>query len=186
MSTSLSDDNRANQILNAALAVFARYGFKRASMEDIAQEAGVSRPALYLVYANKGAIFAALAHAMATRACEAATMAWPQGMALSDGLSAAGIAIHLEGWRLIKGSPHGRELLDDNSAVVSEIVAAVDAHMMALIAVRLYEAGHDSHISSVLVAGLHGIKDKAQSEDELTAGMAVFAKLITRGLSAAD
>lgn len=186
MSTNLSDDGRSNQILNAALAVFARYGFKRASMEDIAQQAGMSRPALYLVYANKGAIFSALARAMAKRACEAATLAWPQGKCFDDGLAAAGIAIHLDGWRLIKGSPHGRELLDDNSAVVSEIVATVDAHMNALIATRLHEAGQDGSISSVLVAGLHGIKDKAQIEDELTRGMTVFANLIARGFMAGD
>ncbi|HJT57520.1 MAG TPA: TetR/AcrR family transcriptional regulator [Ktedonobacteraceae bacterium] len=53
-------EERKNQILEAALAVFARRGFDEARMDDIAQEAGLSKGALYLYYKSKDAIIAAI------------------------------------------------------------------------------------------------------------------------------
>jgi AcrR family transcriptional regulator len=178
MSISLHADARTNTILNAALTVFARYGFKRASMEDIAREAGVSRPALYLVFANKGAIFSALAQAMAVRACTGATTAWPADARFQDGLAGAGVALYLDAWRLIKGSPHGSELLSDNSVVVGEISASVDAHFIALIRERLSQNGQSTDMAKTIAAALHGIKDKATSEVELLTATVAFSKMV--------
>lgn len=53
-------DQRRHQILDAATAVFSRLGFERARMDDIAEEAGVSKGALYLYYKSKDAIIATL------------------------------------------------------------------------------------------------------------------------------
>ena len=43
-------EERRNQILEAAMAVFARQGFEQARMDDIAQEVGLSKGALYLYF----------------------------------------------------------------------------------------------------------------------------------------
>jgi len=48
---------KKNKILTAARSVFLRYGFRRVTMNDIAQAAGVSRPALYLLFKSKEEIF---------------------------------------------------------------------------------------------------------------------------------
>lgn len=53
-------EERRNQILSAATTVFARSGFHEARMEDIAEEVGLSKGALYLYYKSKDAIIAAL------------------------------------------------------------------------------------------------------------------------------
>lgn len=53
-------DERRQQILDAATAVFARMGFEGARMDDIAEEAGVSKGALYLYYKSKDAIIATM------------------------------------------------------------------------------------------------------------------------------
>lgn len=53
-------EQRRQEIMDAALAVFSRLGFEHASMDDIAKEAGVSKGALYLYYKSKDAIIAAL------------------------------------------------------------------------------------------------------------------------------
>lgn len=44
-------------VLGAARDVFLRYGYRRVSMHDIGEAAGVSRPALYVVFKNKEEIF---------------------------------------------------------------------------------------------------------------------------------
>jgi len=53
-------EERKNQILAAASTVFARSGFHEARMDDIAEEVGLSKGALYLYYKSKDAIIVAL------------------------------------------------------------------------------------------------------------------------------
>ena len=53
-------EERKNQILEAAIAVFARLGFQQTRMDDIASQAGLSKGALYLYYKSKDAVIAAL------------------------------------------------------------------------------------------------------------------------------
>ncbi|MCB1385240.1 MAG: TetR/AcrR family transcriptional regulator [Nitratireductor sp.] len=51
--------SRERQIIEAAIAVFARYGFRRTTMADIASESGISRQALYARFTSKHAIMTA-------------------------------------------------------------------------------------------------------------------------------
>ena len=53
-------EERKQQILDAAIAVFARLGFRAARMDDVAEQAGLSKGALYLYYKSKDAIIVAL------------------------------------------------------------------------------------------------------------------------------
>ena len=61
-------EERRTQILEAAMAVFARKGFDQARMDDIAQEAGLSKGALYLYYKSKDAIISAILQFFFSRA----------------------------------------------------------------------------------------------------------------------
>jgi len=63
---------REGAILTAALTVFARYGFARTKMDDIAKAAGLARTALYKSYRNKEDIFRALAQSVHVTALDAA------------------------------------------------------------------------------------------------------------------
>ena len=51
---------RPEEILSAALEVFAELGFTRARLEDVARRAGVSKGTLYLYFDNKEALFRAM------------------------------------------------------------------------------------------------------------------------------
>jgi TetR/AcrR family fatty acid metabolism transcriptional regulator len=54
-------EERRSQILDAALAVFGRLGFHKARMDDVANEAGLSKGALYLYFTEgKDAIIAGI------------------------------------------------------------------------------------------------------------------------------
>jgi AcrR family transcriptional regulator len=58
-------DARHLAVLDAAVGVFARYGFRKTSMEEVARAAGVSRQGLYLQFANKEELFRkALEHSL--------------------------------------------------------------------------------------------------------------------------
>lgn len=53
-------EERRSQILDAAVAVFARLGFHQARMDDIVQEAGLSKGALYWYFKSKDEIVMAI------------------------------------------------------------------------------------------------------------------------------
>jgi TetR/AcrR family transcriptional regulator, regulator of autoinduction and epiphytic fitness len=52
-------DQKRQRILSAALEVFFKYGYKRVSMNEIAEAAGISRPGLYLYFSSKEEVFRA-------------------------------------------------------------------------------------------------------------------------------
>jgi AcrR family transcriptional regulator len=58
----VSDDlenGRRERVLAAALATFARYGYRKTSMEDVARAADISRPGLYFLFTSKEQLFRA-------------------------------------------------------------------------------------------------------------------------------
>ena len=58
-------ESRLGAVLDAAVGVFARYGYRKTSMDDVARAAGVSRQGLYLSFANKEELFRrALEHSL--------------------------------------------------------------------------------------------------------------------------
>lgn len=58
-------ESRLCAVLDAAVAVFARFGYRKTSMDDVARAAGVSRQGLYLSFANKEELFRrALEHSL--------------------------------------------------------------------------------------------------------------------------
>lgn len=58
---------RVDQIADAALRLFARYGYKRSSMDDIAKEAGLAKATLYLHFKGKDDVFRAMLRLLARR-----------------------------------------------------------------------------------------------------------------------
>lgn len=54
-------EERAPEILDAALACFSEKGFAATRMEDIARRAGISKGTIYLYFESKEAVFKALA-----------------------------------------------------------------------------------------------------------------------------
>jgi AcrR family transcriptional regulator len=62
-----ASDDRRTRLLDAALATFVRFGFRKTSMEEVARAADVSRQTLYFHFATKEDLFrAAVDHAMRT------------------------------------------------------------------------------------------------------------------------
>ncbi|MFF4863894.1 TetR/AcrR family transcriptional regulator [Streptomyces sp. NPDC001231] len=59
MSTPRGDAQRREQVLAAALTVFATFGYRKTSMDAVARAADISRPGLYFLFAGKGELFRA-------------------------------------------------------------------------------------------------------------------------------
>ncbi len=50
-------DEKKTRVIKAAKDVFLKYGYVKTTMNDLAKAAGISRPALYLLFAGKEEIF---------------------------------------------------------------------------------------------------------------------------------
>jgi len=106
------------RILAAALVVFARYGFRQSSMERLAEEAGLSRQALYRHFASKEELFAACVEDLHRSSLEASREAARAARA-AGGDAADVLAARIEGrfghlLARLAGSPHAEELLDES------------------------------------------------------------------------
>ena len=56
----LSKENSRSRILESALKIFSSKGFEGASVSDIVQDAGVTKPTLYYFFTNKEGLYKAV------------------------------------------------------------------------------------------------------------------------------
>jgi AcrR family transcriptional regulator len=157
------------RVLDGARTVFARYGFRKATMEDIAREAGVSRPALYQWFDGKRAVFQALAELVAAEALSAADAAWPEAAGLAEGLPAAILAKDLPLYRLLHASPHGAELLAVDAALAALLATDLEAAFATLL------AGKARHLPGLDLAALGGADGFGTTVARLAAGLKATA-----------
>lgn len=73
-------DPRRAALLDCALGVFLRYGYRKTSMDEVAQAAQISRQGLYLHFANKEELF----RATVQHAFETSIAAGAAGLARTD------------------------------------------------------------------------------------------------------
>lgn len=167
-------DPKEAAILQAAFVAFARYGLRRTSMADIAEGAGMSRPAIYLHYANKEDIFNALVRHHFQRSERAVARVLAVTAPPTETLLAAMQAIDGEAVEAMLNSPHADEILSasqpfDQSAV-QEAHARITGHIARWIAEgvasgRLSLAGlgaSPDEIAATLMAAKFGIKAHAR------------------------
>ncbi|MGR8919541.1 MAG: TetR/AcrR family transcriptional regulator [Gammaproteobacteria bacterium] len=117
-----SDKQQA--VLDAAQAQFLRYGFRRVTMGDIAGAAGMSRPALYLLFANKEAIFNGVLERYMNAALAAIEAGLEDFSTLADKLSFAVELWTVRPYELLNDTPEGRELSDCSYGFALELVEA--------------------------------------------------------------
>jgi len=131
---STPQDSRRDEIVQAAVTIFSHYGYRRASLEEIAREAGISRSGLYHHFANKEEIFRAMSEHLH---CSVLTEA--ERIAKTTGLFEERLLAVLEaklGWMfgLLAESRHGVEIIDESSRLCGEDIAAFTRRYLKIIA----------------------------------------------------
>src|SRR6202049_4489321 len=128
-------------ILKAATATFLRYGFKKTSMDDVAQAAGVSRQGLYLHFYTKDFLFReALQYLVAHILSTARSVAEDGNLSLRDRLLGVFEALH--GSAFQSASPeHAFELLQSAQSADGALLVQLDRDLMGIVAALLAEAG---------------------------------------------
>jgi AcrR family transcriptional regulator len=179
-------DERRQRIVAAATQAFSRHGYRRCTMGDIALAAGCSRPALYLHFADKEAVFRALAAVLLADAAAAAAAAWPAGLAVAEGLAAAVLAKDLPLFRLIRSSPHADEIMAESKRLCTDLHDASAAQFASLLEARLAAAGFGdaAGMARLVVNAAAGIKSAGLDERDYVADVTRLAGLVAGSLNA--
>jgi AcrR family transcriptional regulator len=185
---------KPQQILDAALPVFCRYGFRKTSMLDIAQAAGISRAALYLHFKNKEDVFRSgseQAHAEVLEKVETALAA--SGSVLSRIES----ALRLFQTGLldpISTSDYSQELFDANMALAGDITREFRAKLVRLLEQTLASAdaareinlaavgAKPSELAGMILATVDGIKHAQAIGLRLRDGISLFMRVLGKAL----
>lgn len=185
-------DSRREALLEAAVGVFARYGFRKTSMDEVARAAGVSRQGLYLLFADKEELFRkALTHKL-TRQLSAAVAALST---TRDPLQARIIAACDE-WAGQFIGTMGADAADLMCASTS-MAADTLAHYEALFEKALAHAIEDSPLlnfctaagvspadaAKALHATARGLKQGSHSRQEFVSGMSAAARMFCAPLN---
>jgi AcrR family transcriptional regulator len=167
--------DRVEEILDAAYVCFARHGARRTTMDDIATEAGLSRPALYQYLRNKDDVLRRLCERLFAGALERARRA-----AGSDDLVARldgvlGTKMELVS-KLFADSPHhAAELIGAGSRVAAQLGADYRQRVRELVIEALDGRVEHAELLLAFAAGLEqDLADPATARARLRQGIEIF------------
>ncbi|OKJ47817.1 TetR family transcriptional regulator [Micromonospora sp. TSRI0369] len=170
---------REQQMLDAAVKVFSRRGFHAASMDEIADDAGISKPMVYAYLGTKEELFVACLHRESTRMMEAIAGAaapdLPADERLWRGLRAffGFVGAHRDGWAVLyrqaRGSqPFAVELAAMRGRLVEVVAGMLDHALRA--AGREVGATDLEVVAYALVGASESLADWLADHPEADAG----------------
>ena len=169
----------------AATEIFSRYGYARTTMGDIAAQAGISRPALYLLFPDKDAVFAAAIQRMDAQKHREIGAA----IARLDGLHAR--LLHAckswgsHGFDLIEAHPASADLFDLRFPAVRQVYDNFQSLVTDLIRDQVQSAGiadEPEALARCLVFGMRGLRETARNGKDMRRLIAVQVAMLVRSI----
>jgi TetR/AcrR family transcriptional regulator, regulator of autoinduction and epiphytic fitness len=182
-------DARRRALLSAAIQVFARFGYRRASMDEVARAAQLSRQGLYFHFPTKEALFREAVTHVLSECLGAAKRAIDGEGTIEDRLVLAFDAIH---GPLIGGAKtsHLAELIEASEELFGDLVGEQEEKFRGAVARALTEAGIAEgaaksgvtarDLALTLDAVATGLEHTVASRDELTSRMRTAIRAVCR------
>ena len=191
-----------DRILDAAVRVFRRHGFRRSSIEQTAEEAGLTRQALYHHFSSKEALFrgaierlydqALVAEAAAAKAAEEADRDLADVIVAEIGARLGALFAALE------GSPHLEELFSEHLAQARDLyqtyssrfgdeVAATIARVCRARKLKLVGGVTAEELARCVEMAIHGTKSaypSMQPADAFLKQLAMMLRMLIAGAMA--
>lgn len=162
------------------MSTFARYGYAKTSMTDVAREAGISRPGLYAWFSSKEEVFRAAAEQSVARDLAAAAEALVDPTRpLPDRVLAA-----LELWAGRYVGPVSREvpaLIEAHPELLGPVATAAPAKFQRLLRTAVGEVADGARaraVTQTLVSASIGVKHQARSPADYRRRMRVTVGLL--------
>jgi AcrR family transcriptional regulator len=197
----LPEASTRQRFLDAGARVFVRHGYAGASMEQVADDADLSRAALYKHFANKEALFLAVATSLHQGASEASRAAAERARRSAAAPTEAILEFMLVRHRYyathIGASPHAAELAEESSRRCGALVrkhsrdfrtglAKLVAEYAANGRIVLKPAHAPAAVADMLIAAAKGLKsaELQVAAAKYEAAFELMARTILAGASA--
>ena len=183
-------DTKKAKVLETAQSVFFRYGYRRTTMGDLASAAGVSRPALYLLYCNKEQVFEAVLRSFVTGALAEIRAGLASYASPEERLRFAFDIWAVRPFGMLTATPDAKELIDCGFEFAREAIdegtAAFEAELAAILAPLHAQAPDQTltpgQIARILTRAVHGFKESAQDPESLRAMIEGLLKMVLGSL----
>jgi AcrR family transcriptional regulator len=185
------ESGRREQVLTAALATFARYGFKKTSMEDVARAADISRPGLYFLFNSKQNLFrAAVIQALDDDVEQARRSLADAGRPLRDRLIEA-----FDAWTGRYIGPMAKEvagLRETHPELLGSVVTDYPRRFADMVHAAIAADGPPgsavmaAKVAQTLLSTSVGIKHDAATREEFVARLTIGVDLLMTALHSGD
>ena len=173
-------------ILTAAFDVFASYGFKRTSMDDIAKAAGVSRPALYQSFSNKVDIYRAIVTSFCNSIHSECLVIVAAEKPIVEKLGAVFKMAVVEPHTMMENMPHGEEIIglkqDFAEDVFEDFNAKLNAVFVEIIGSSNGSAELCGDLANMLSQAVTGMKASGLKSKELETGFRALLRVVAASL----
>jgi AcrR family transcriptional regulator len=182
-----SEAGRRAHVLDAALLIFARYGYRKASMDDVARAADISRPGLYFYFASKQDLF----RAAVTRALDSDVAAAERALADSARPLRDRLVEAFDHWTGRYVGPMTKDvavLIENNPDLLGSMTTEYPIRFAKLVTDALTagapagRAGVASDIAQTLLSTANGIKHQVSTREEFLARMTTGVGLLLLAL----
>ncbi|MBM2614959.1 TetR/AcrR family transcriptional regulator [Actinoplanes sp. LDG1-06] len=174
-----SESGRRKHVLTVALATFARFGYRKTSMEDVARAAEISRPGLYFLFSSKENLFrAAVVDALDGDLEAAGRVLDDAGRPLRERLTEA---FDLWTGRYVGAvAAEVAVLIETSPALLGPVVTDYPRRFVRMVTDALSAAGQDraEDMARTLHSTAAGIKHEVDSRAEFGERMTVAVELM--------
>jgi AcrR family transcriptional regulator len=132
--------SKIDKILAAAQRLLFQHGYRKVTMSDIAEAAGISRPTLYAEFPNKDAVLTALVERHLAEVVAKTAVELPRAKTLKARLSLILDIWVLEPFSSGAGTAGGQELMENIGTYVPEAINATYAELERQLAAVLEPA----------------------------------------------
>lgn len=192
-SLEIMNEERRQRIRRAAMEVFLRYGYRKVTMDDIAHSVGISRPALYLVFRNKEAVFRDLVESGLDELIAKIEAGLPSRATLAEQLSHVFQVSTIGSFELVARAPAADELMNASFDFVGDLFDRYEQRLAEILS-RIIRAGvHDPEglqpspqaRARIMIAAAHGFKAKAKDLQDMKALVSDLVQMTEAGLPVA-
>jgi AcrR family transcriptional regulator len=181
-----ADGGRRDFVLAVALDTFARYGYRKTSMEDVAHAAAISRPGLYLLFGSKQELFTTAV----TQALDRSLAAVTEVLADRDRLLGDRLLRAFDHWtgRYIGAmSREVHSLAEEYRDLLGPVISEYPQRFAALLHAALAEsldpaqAPRSDAVAQTLISAAIGIKQQVTTREAFLDRLTTAIDLLIRG-----
>jgi AcrR family transcriptional regulator len=170
------EPGRRDAVLESALLTFARHGYRRTSMEEVARTARISRPGLYFLFASKPDLFrAAVTRALEQDLAAAEEILADTGKPLRERLIAA-----FDRWAGRYVGPLSRDVpavIEQNPDLLGPIVDTAPKRFEELVVAALGGTAA-AGVAQTLISASVGVKHQVETREAYLGRMATAVELL--------